>query len=483
MGAIFLWMGPSLAAQVYRYTCVSTEDQRQQAKWFVFGISIILIAVLIRGSVGMLLPAFNEPGALRLIYRILIAVPLLDTVMFIVLPFAIGVSIAQHRLYGLNLVINRSLVYGVVILSLSVLFFLAFFALHGLIRAVGGSPSVALVLSSGLVAAVFNPARLRAQHFVDRRFFHLRADLHQLRIDQQAKQIIRAEPTLLTRPNGLQPHRLGHYSLDYLIGKGGMGAVYHATHTISGQVAAVKVLSDLLANDPQFRLRFAREAQALANLQHPNIVRIYDVNHLQNAGQETYYLAMEYIVGVDLSQHLKTCGRLPLDEVQRIIRDIASALDHAHAHQVVHRDVKPSNILLRAENGQAVLMDFGIAKFLDTQSDLTHSAVMGTLDYASPEQIMNMGSIDGRADVYALGVMTYQLLTGKAPFTGSIGELVFAHLQQPAPDPRVLLPDLPTSAALAVRRAMAKDPQDRYASAGAFTKAFCAQLGVVGSEV
>ncbi|MCX9079943.1 MAG: serine/threonine-protein kinase, partial [Candidatus Methanoperedens sp.] len=166
---------------------------------------------------------------------------------------------------------------------------------------------------------------------------------------------------------------------------------------------------------------------------------------------------------------------LPADQACTLIRELAAALDYAHAQGLVHRDIKPSNIMLRlkpdSETHEAVLMDFGIAKIQDARTRYTGSGAIGTVDYMAPEQIMAAKEVDHRADIYALGVVLYEMLTGQRPFQGSAGQVLFAHLQQPPPDIRSINPDLPRSIAHAVTRVLSKDPNDRYDSAGAFAEA------------
>jgi serine/threonine-protein kinase len=194
----------------------------------------------------------------------------------------------------------------------------------------------------------------------------------------------------------------------------------------------------------------------------------------------TYYMVMEYIEGHPLSDILHERRLLPLEEAIPLVNDIASALGYAHEQGVVHRDVKPSNIMLRQVSSagsttphqQAILTDFGLIKLAGSGSGLTQSGAIGTLAYMAPEQIMSAHQVDNRADIYSLGVMTYQMLTGKLPFASeNPAQLVFAHLQQPPPDPRAVCPDLPIHTAKMLMRAMAKDPRERPSTAGAFATA------------
>jgi tRNA A-37 threonylcarbamoyl transferase component Bud32 len=267
---------------------------------------------------------------------------------------------------------------------------------------------------------------------------------------------------------GLQ---IGHYEVLESIGRGGMAEVYKGRHTRLNRVVAIKVLPASLATEEDFRARFEREARSIAALRHPNIVQVFDFGDLEGM----YYMVMEYISGKDLALRLREAGRLPLPEVLSLLDGVAGALDYAHAQGIVHRDVKPSNVMLdaTADGGlRPILTDFGIAKMVAGGAQATQTGMLGTLDYMAPEQVRASREVDGRADIYALGVMAYQMLTGHLPFSGdSPGQIMLAHLQKPAPDPRTLAPDLPENAALALLKALAKNPADRYATARALVDA------------
>jgi tRNA A-37 threonylcarbamoyl transferase component Bud32 len=271
--------------------------------------------------------------------------------------------------------------------------------------------------------------------------------------------------------------KLGAYEVLEPLGHGGMAEVYKGRHPRLDRTVAIKILPTRLAIEEDFRQRFEREARAIAALKHPNIVQVFDFGDADG----TYYMVMEYIAGKDLSQHMQATGAMPLTQVLPIMRDIASALDYAHGQGLVHRDIKPSNVMLENDVRQignlpylrAVLMDFGIAKILGGNlGDTKSGMMMGTLDYMSPEQIRSAGEVDRRADIYALGIMAYQMVTGQLPFKANdLGGLIMAHLQQAAPDPRSLAPSLSEHAAEAILRALAKDPRERFVSAGEFVGA------------
>jgi len=278
-------------------------------------------------------------------------------------------------------------------------------------------------------------------------------------------------PATILRTGGeLTGAQLGVYQVLDRIGRGGMSEVYRGRHPRLERTVAIKVLPTSLASEGDFRDRFEREARSIATLRHANIVQVFDFGDEDGL----YYMVIEYIDGKDLTHYMQQSGPMPLTAVRPLARDIAGALDYAHAQGLVHRDVKPSNVMLQAVTGsggselRAILTDFGIAKIRTGSLGATQTGtLMGTLDYMAPEQIDASGDVDGRVDVYALGVMLYQMLSGELPFKGdNPGAILIAHLQDPIPDPRTLVPDMPEPAATAIMRAMAKNRDDRFSTAG-----------------
>ncbi|MBN2148048.1 MAG: protein kinase [Anaerolineales bacterium] len=280
--------------------------------------------------------------------------------------------------------------------------------------------------------------------------------------------------------------QFGHYEVLEKIGRGGMSEVYKGRHTRLDRIVAIKILPASLAAEVDFRNRFEREARAVAALRHPHIVQVYDFGDISG----TYYMVMEYVAGKDLASAIREQGRLPLDQVIQLLEGVCGALDYAHGLGLVHRDVKPSNVLLQPltplrpademDSKQPptqpvvfnpILTDFGIAKMLGGDTAATKTGLMmGTLNYMAPEQIRSAGEVDGRADIYALAVMTYQMLTGRLPFDAdNPGAMMLAHLQIPPPDPRELIPELPFHVARAILRALEKEPQARFNTAGEFS--------------
>jgi beta-lactam-binding protein with PASTA domain/tRNA A-37 threonylcarbamoyl transferase component Bud32 len=254
---------------------------------------------------------------------------------------------------------------------------------------------------------------------------------------------------------------LGRYELKSLIARGGTARVYLAYDRRLGRQVAVKVLFEELSGDSAFVERFRREAQAAANLNHPNIVSVYDWGE----ANDSYFLVMEYVNGVSLSRYLADKGRLGVTEAASIGAKVANALYYAHRHGVIHRDIKPGNVLLTEEGGVKVT-DFGIARAGSAQDSITQTGVvMGTAQYFSPEQAQGMPT-DGRSDIYSLGVVLYEMAAGRPPFTGdSPVSVALKHVREPVPPLRELVPDVPEAFEAIVMKALAKNPEQRYASA------------------
>ena len=261
-----------------------------------------------------------------------------------------------------------------------------------------------------------------------------------------------------------------HYELDAEIGRGGMGIVYRARDRRLKRTVAIKVLPPELAFRREIKTRFLREAETAAQLSHPNIVPIYTVDESEGL----VFFEMAYISGDNLAKRLHDRGVLPVDEVRRILRDVADALAYAHERGVVHRDIKPDNILLDAENGRPMVTDFGIARAVsDGDSRLTATGMaIGTPAYMSPEQAAGERVIDGRSDLYALGIVAYQMLSGEPPFSaGSTPAMLVKHISETPVPITQRRADVPPDLARAVMLMLEKDPANRFPSAGDLVKA------------
>ncbi|MBI5348217.1 MAG: serine/threonine protein kinase [Chloroflexi bacterium] len=260
---------------------------------------------------------------------------------------------------------------------------------------------------------------------------------------------------------------IGRYEVKSELGRGGMATVYHAYDPRFKRDVAIKVLPREFLHDPSFRARFEREAQTIAALEHAAIVPVYDFG--EQCGVP--YLVMRLMPGGSLADHLKQKGSLTLQEVSRIFNRLAPALDHAHAKGVIHRDLKPGNILFD-QNNDPYLSDFGIAKLTQGSASFTGSAIVGTPSYMSPEQARSDAVVDGRSDVYALGAILFELLTGQTPYKGDTPMgVVVKHITEPVPKILTVDPNLPADCETLIAKAMAKDAEARYQTAGEFASA------------
>jgi predicted Ser/Thr protein kinase len=276
-------------------------------------------------------------------------------------------------------------------------------------------------------------------------------------------------------PAGVTPsagETFGAYAIEALLGRGGMGTVYLATHTRLGRKVALKTIAPELAHDDAFRTRFLRESQAAASLDHPNVIPIYDADEVDGV----LYIAMRYVSGPSLQALLRARGGLSAAETLRIAAQIGGALDAAHGAGLVHRDVKPANILIAEPGDHAYLCDFGLARGTRSEGLTETGSFLGSVDYSSPEQIEGR-PLDGRVDVYALGCVLYHCLAGEPPYRRETEFLVLeAHLRDPVPDVSAAQPGLPAAADAVLATALAKDPDARYGTAGALAGALTAAL-------
>ena len=261
--------------------------------------------------------------------------------------------------------------------------------------------------------------------------------------------------------------RVGAYVLGDLLGRGGMGVVYEAQHVHLGRKVALKLLAPEWGQSAEFRARFLRESQLAATLEHPGIVTVYDAGEVDGV----LYLAMRFVPGTDLAALLAQRVFLPPDETLSIVGQVASALDAAHAAGLVHRDVKPANVMIEGE--RSYLTDFGLTKRTTAEShQLTATGqFFGTVDYVAPEQIQGAEQ-DGRVDVYALGCVLFECLTGSRPYPrDSQLAVIYAHLREPPPRATQLRPGLPPGIDTVIASAMAKAPERRYPTCGAMAEA------------
>ena len=265
---------------------------------------------------------------------------------------------------------------------------------------------------------------------------------------------------------------LSELERDYIVkrelGQGGMGSVFLARHRTAGHDVAIKVISSKYIADADALSRFEREARLMVRIRHPNIVHQYELRRLLGGHVA---LVMQYVRGESLIAILRRRGKLRFDECAQILRDIGLALEHAHANGIIHRDVKPHNILIDADKGSALLSDFGIAKATQGDAEVTATGMaIGTPAYMAPEQIDN-GVVDGRADLYSLGVVGWEMLSGKRAWEGeSLFGIIYKQKHQDLAPLTLLRPDAPQRLLLALEGALEKDPARRWSSASEFVE-------------
>ena len=455
------WYFFSLITSIYRYYREAGVHQKQQMRWMTIGTIMPFAWFLLNNLVTILFMERIEAAMFgATLYEVIVRISSLFA--FLALPLFITLSISRSKLFDIDLLIHRSLIYGGLTVGLVAFFGIALGVMSLIFRSIGGGEQsmLAVTISAVGAGAFFQPAHKKLKRLIERTIYNIHIEYDET--TASGLQIVHDQPKT--------DATLSNYKDLKLIGRGGMASVYRSSDPVTGQRVAVKVLSSNLADDGQFQKRFMREAETISSLSHQNIVRI--MNYGEEAG--TYFIVMEYLSGPNLHTLLKDEGRIALDQSLVLLKSIASALDYAHQRGFVHRDVKPSNIMLDTSRDEerAVLTDFGIVKIADANTRITASRVLGTFDYIAPEQIQSSEEVDGRADIYALGVMTYQMLTGSVPFVRpNTGALLLAHLSAPPPDVREMLPEAPSAVSYTIQRAMAKRPEERFDTATEFVEA------------
>ncbi|GAB4157812.1 MAG: hypothetical protein Fur0021_27080 [Candidatus Promineifilaceae bacterium] len=286
----------------------------------------------------------------------------------------------------------------------------------------------------------------------------------------------------MSDPNAYLDRVIGKYKIIELLGRGGMAVVYKAYQEGLDRYVAIKLMHSFLADEGEFLERFKREARAMALLKHPHIADVYDFDVVD----DTYYIVMEFVSGGSLKEeieHFQQRGeRMPLSQAVRIMLELIDAVSYAHARGMIHRDIKPGNIMLRADGG-AVLTDFGIAKIMGVVSHTLTGAMVGTPAYMAPEQ--GMGHLgDERSDLYSLGILFFHLITGRLPFESTTPlAVVMKHVTEPLPPPITFNPDIPAGIQDVILRVTAKDPQQRYQTGYEFAQAMRQALYDEGGEL
>lgn len=277
------------------------------------------------------------------------------------------------------------------------------------------------------------------------------------------------------RQDSLLGQQLDEYRLETMLGRGNMARVYRGLDLRLDRWVAIKVIDTPFRADTEYLKRFEREARAIAQLQHPHIITIYRYGQVQNV----LYIAMQYIEGSDLHAVLEAYrqdGRfISPQDASRIIREVCLALDHAHAHGVIHRDVKPSNIMLD-KLGRAILTDFGLALMTELG---TYGEIFGTPHYMAPEQAISSAKVSPQSDLYSVGVMLFEMFTNQLPFDSDVlMDVAMMHVNEPAPSPRQFRPDLSPAVEAVILQAIAKNPRDRFASGAQLADALDRALGL-----
>jgi serine/threonine-protein kinase len=262
------------------------------------------------------------------------------------------------------------------------------------------------------------------------------------------------------------------YEITGEIGRGGMGRVYSATHQVTGQEVALKMLLPQLSADRRIRGRFFNEARVLAKLEHPNLVPL--LGFIESGTRA--FIIMPFIRGETLERALRREGRLPLPRVAELFSQMCAGIEHVHSHELLHRDLKPSNVIIRPD-GRVMITDFGIARVVGAEKITLPGMVVGTAEYLAPEQASGTSRDDKRSDVYALGIVLYEMLTGRVPFEHpNAGEVLQRQVSAPPPPPRLVVPTLSEAIEAVVLRALQKDPERRFQSATEFSDAALAAL-------
>src|ERR1051326_547815 len=295
--------------------------------------------------------------------------------------------------------------------------------------------------------------------------------------DDVTMRVIPVQPNLgVTPPAGMAERRIGKYVVKRELGRGGMGAAYLAAQTGRGRGVAIKELVPSAAADPVALKRFLQEAQVMARTSHPNLVQVYDLEQVEGAN----YIVLEFVKGRSLRDFINR-GRTPLPQVFAVMHGVLQALDYAHRHAIVHRDMKPENVLM-SDEGNVKVADFGIARLTDDTGGPGSTATktgttVGTPQYMSPEQVAS-SKVDGRSDLYSAGIMFYELVVGQPPFTASEADgpftLMAKHVQAPPKPPSVLKPGLDMRLEEVILKSLSKRPEDRYQNGAEFDIAMSA---------
>ena len=452
-------------AQVYRYTRYSTPVQRQQSKWVMAGLTTAVLLTTVGISLNE--TVLSSPGLPRLMGNLL-GVPLLQAIPVMVVPGAIGVSIMRYRLWDIDVLFNRTLVYGAITLALAV----AFLGSAGLFQLVfwavtGEQSPVALAGSALVMGVLFLPVRQRVRHLLDRRFYPDAAQSNDLSVIRTM--VIPSSPAFFQG---------GRYKAIDFLGEGATKRVYSVRDKTRDTEVALALIK-VEGMDESGSRRMQQEARTMQELGgHPNIVPLYEFG--EDRGQP--YMVMPIMVGGTLEHLLRSSGnRLPLADTLDIAADICRGLGFAHSNGVIHRDIKPGNIWL-GDDREAKIGDFGIALSHGATRLTRAGTVVGTPDYMSPEQFES-DTVDERSDLYSAGATVYEMVSGIRPFLGdSPMAVIYGHINTPPVPPTVHNPDCPKDLEDLVLALLAKGPSDRPESASGVLSSLERIRNAVGHE-
>ncbi|MGF1505112.1 MAG: serine/threonine-protein kinase [Anaerolineae bacterium] len=358
-----VFVGMGLAGQWYRHRNVSTPEQRQQTKWVLFGLAVIVMLITAYVGLLLILPAVIGPEMVNLFLN-MVWLPFMAVAIAVTFTFSVGFAVLRYRLWEIDYVLSRGLIYGMVTLLLGLTFLILFVILRlSLGSLLGDTQGVAAALiATATVFGLYSPTQRTLRRFVERNLYGIRINYTQDKV----------------RPEPMSPvpdaERIGPYVLGERIGRGGMAEVYRGRHPTLNREVAIKVLHH---NSPEVRARFEREARTVAMLTHPHIVQVFDFGEEEGAP----FMVMAYINGPTLDAVIQERGALPKKEALTILQALGSALDYAHENGIVHRDMKAANVLMSDEG--PVLTDFGVAKIMGGSTLQTGSAMIGTLAYMS----------------------------------------------------------------------------------------------------
>lgn len=463
--AYFGWLGSGVYVLFWRSIRSSVPEVRQKTKWVTTGLVVAVFIAFLQEFPTLFNNNLVDHTLPEGVWYALISTLIFCAGMLLV-PLGIVFSIQQNQLWRIDFLINRAMVHGLMILF--VIFGMSgfFSLLTNLLDAVTGIHFqwFPIVISGLVVFYLFKPTLKWVQSIIDKHVFGIHIPFRGDKWPQpvQGSKIVWTGQTV------------GRYRIGQLLRTGTSGSVYKGIETHTGKPVAIKFLHQKLASQTVHRKAFIAEAKTLSRLDHPNISKMLDYGE---EGEGTIYLALEYLSDRTLADKLRAEGALSTEEAKYVLRQIADALEYAHQNEIIHLDVKPGNILLYPQHSAPfgyipVLTDFGISRAIFAESNHLTNEISGTFDYISPEQIHSPGQLDRHADIYSLGVVAFQMVTGELPFQNKQpAAKLIAHLFEPPPNPMEINPDISLKDSLAIAKSMRKLPIERFSSVSEFVSA------------